>query len=94
MFSEEAFINRVQVPVDEDEENIYMSEVKVVTDWFNHAPYGADKEAHIRYWEDVRQRVLVADWIRKLQQHRVDQVLLNRSRRRMHRKRDEMVAFE
>uniref|UniRef100_A0A0M3I7J8 PEHE domain-containing protein n=1 Tax=Ascaris lumbricoides TaxID=6252 RepID=A0A0M3I7J8_ASCLU len=91
---EEAFINRVQVPVDEDEENIYMSEVKVVTDWFNHAPYGADKEAHIRYWEDVRQRVLVADWIRKLQQHRADQVLLNRSRRRMHRKRDEMKTKE
>uniref|UniRef100_A0A915BA52 Uncharacterized protein n=1 Tax=Parascaris univalens TaxID=6257 RepID=A0A915BA52_PARUN len=83
-----------EVPVDEDEENIYMSEVKVVTDWFNHAPYGANKEAHIRYWEDVRQRVLVADWIRKLQQHRVDEVLLNRCRRRMHRKRDEMEKIE
>ncbi|VDM24767.1 unnamed protein product [Toxocara canis] len=66
-------VTLTEVPVHEDDENIYTSEMKVVTDWFNHAPYGAGRDAHIRYWDDVRQRVIVADWIRKLQQKRFDQ---------------------
>lgn len=80
-----------EMAVMEDEEHFYTAEVKAVTDWFNHAPYGAGKDAHIKYWENVKQRVLVADWVKKLNGHRPER-LVNYARSRLLKKTFESVA--
>ncbi|VDK45801.1 unnamed protein product [Anisakis simplex] len=81
-----------EVPIHEDDDNIYVSEMKVLTDWFNHAPYGAGKEAHMQYWDDVKQRVDVADWIRKLNTHRYNHLLSILSRKQARTSRGDMVS--
>ncbi|MFH4978652.1 hypothetical protein AB6A40_005361 [Gnathostoma spinigerum] len=65
-----------EVPVAEDEENIYVSDVKVPIDWFYHAPYGEGKQAHIDYWNDVRLRVKIARWLRGVEKSRDEHDLI------------------